>query len=167
MSRLREDGCGVECGGDTIPGLLFADDTPLLASDKEGLRKSLDVLVQWCEDRGIRINAAKCGIMHIRKKKVMRNEIRYMIDGEEILMVSCYKYLQCVVDEHLDLKEMVQDKVVAGKKALGAWFQWCRVEVGDIGIGTFKKLMSSLVESSILYGTEIWGCSRKLCTRYN
>ena len=39
--------------------------------------------------------------MHIRKKKVMRNELRYMIDGEEIPMVSCYKYLGCVVDEHL------------------------------------------------------------------
>ena len=77
--------------------------------------------------------------MHIRKKKVMRNEIRYMIDGEEIPMMSCYIYLGCVVDEHLDLKEMVQDEVVAGKKALGAWFQWCRVEVGDIGIGKFKK----------------------------
>ena len=76
-------------------------------------------------DWGIRINVAKCGIMHIRKKKVMRNEIRYMIDGEEIPIASCYKYLGCVVDEHLGLKEMVQDKVVAGKKALGAWFQWC------------------------------------------
>ena len=93
MSRLREDSCGVECGGDTIPGLLFADDTTLLASDREGLKKSLDVLVQWCEDLGIRIDVEKCGIMHIRKKKVMRNEIRYMIDGEEIPMVSCYKYL--------------------------------------------------------------------------
>ena len=100
--------------------------------------------------------------MHIRKKSETRSEIRYMVDGEEIPMVSCYKSLGCVVDEHLDLKEMVQDTVVAGKKALGAWFQRCRVEVGDVGIGTFKKLMSSLVESSMLYGAEIWGCSRNL-----
>ena len=55
-----------------------------------------------------------------------------------------------MVDEHLDLKEMVQDKVVTGKKALGAWFQRCRVEVGDVGIGTFRKLMSSLVECTEL-----------------
>ena len=54
-----------------------------------------------------------------------------MIDGEEISMMGC------VVDEHLDLEEMVQDKVVAGKKTLGAWFQRCRVEIGDIGTGTF------------------------------
>ena len=45
VSRLREDSCGVECGGDTIPGLLSAEDTTLLASDEEELRKSLDVAV--------------------------------------------------------------------------------------------------------------------------
>ena len=67
-----------------------------------------------------------------------------------------------MVDEHTDLKEMVQDKVVARKKALGDWFQQCRVEVGDVGTGTFRKLMSSLVESSMLYGAEIWGCSWNL-----
>ena len=67
-------------------------------------------------------------------------------------MVSCYKYLGCVVDEFLDLNEMVQDKVVGGKEALGAWFQWCRVEVGDVGIRAFKELISSRS------GAEIWRC---------
>ena len=57
---------------------------------------------------------------------------------------------------------MVQEKAMAGKKALGAWFSRCRVEVGDIGVGTFRKLMSSLVESTMLYGAEIWGSNRNL-----
>ena len=33
-----------------VPGLLFTDDTSLVPSDKEGLEKSLDVLVKWCEE---------------------------------------------------------------------------------------------------------------------
>ena len=33
-SRLREGSCGVECGSAIIPGLLFIDDTSLLASDE-------------------------------------------------------------------------------------------------------------------------------------
>ena len=37
-------------------------------------------------------------------------------------MVSQYKYLGCVIDEHLKLNDMVDEKAVAGKKALGAWF---------------------------------------------
>ena len=42
---VKEERCRVECGGETIPGLLFADDTCLMASDPAGLRKCLDVLV--------------------------------------------------------------------------------------------------------------------------
>jgi hypothetical protein len=63
-----------------------------------------------------------------------------------------------VIDEHLTLKDMVEDRAAAGKRALGSWLGRCRREVGDVGVGTFKKLLNSLVKSIILYGAEIWGC---------
>jgi hypothetical protein len=47
MTRLHEEKC--ECGGDKIAGPLVADDTSLVASDVDGLKKSLDVLVERCE----------------------------------------------------------------------------------------------------------------------
>ena len=56
MTRLHDGKCGVGCGGDMVPGLLFADDISLVTSDKEGLQKSLDVLVKWCEMWGVKIN---------------------------------------------------------------------------------------------------------------
>ena len=59
---------------------------------------------------------------------------------------------------------MVDDRGVAGKKALGAWFQRCNAELGGVQIGTFKKLVASLVESTMMYGVEIWGCNRNLET---
>lgn len=37
-------------------------------------------------------------------------------------MVSFYRYLGCVIDEHLDLKEMVEDRAEAGRRTLGACF---------------------------------------------
>ena len=38
-------------------------------------------------------------------------------------MVSSYKYLECVVDEFLELKEMVEDKLSRGKeKSSGCLF---------------------------------------------
>ena len=54
------------------------------------------------------------------------------------------------------LKEMIEDRVVSGKKALGAWWQRCNVELGGVNNGTFRKLMSSLLDSAMLYGAEIW-----------
>ena len=66
------------------------------------------------------------------------------------------------MDEHLALNEMVEDKAAIGRKILGAWLQRYQQEVGGIGVGVFKKLFSSLVGSSMLYGAEIWGSLRSL-----
>ena len=69
--------------------------------------------------------------------------------------VCSYKYLGCLVDEHLELNEMVEEKAAAGRRALSAWLNRCKTEVGDVGVGIFKKLMSALVDSAMLYGVEI------------
>ena len=76
-------------------------------------------------------------------------------------MVSSYKYLGCDVDERLAMKfkDMVEEKAAVGRRALGAWLNKCRVEVGNVEIGAFKKLMSAWVDSTMLYGAEIWGCT--------
>ena len=83
--------------------------------------------------------------------------MEYEIDGKVIPRVSSYKYLGCFVDEHLEFKEMVEEKVAAGRRALGPWLSRCslRVEVGNVEIETFKKPMSALVDSTMLYGAEI------------
>ena len=88
--------------------------------------------------------------------------MRYVIENDVIPIVSQYKYLGGVIDEHLELIDMVQEKTMAGKKALGAWLSRCKVEVGNIGVGTFRKLISSLAESTMLYGAETWGCNGNL-----
>ena len=162
VDQLKSANCGIECAGEIIPGLLFVNDTALLAPGDSGIKKSLDVLVEWCRDWGVKINVNKSGIMHVRQKRVAKTDVQYVIDNEEIPMVEQYKNLDCVVDEHLELKNMVEERALAGKKALGAWFHRCRTELGDIGVGVFRKLMASLVESTMLYGSEIWGCNRDL-----
>ena len=111
---------------------------------------------------GVKINVSKAGIMLMRQKRVARTDVQYVIDNEEVPKVEQYRYLGCVVDEHLELKNMMEERAVAGKKALGAWFHCCRSELGDVGVGVFRKLMSSLVEPTMLYGAEIWGCNRDL-----
>ena len=161
VTKLHDGKCGVQCGGDMVPGLLFADDTSLVATDKEGLEKSLDVLAKWCEEWGVKINVGKSGIMHTRKI-VERCDVEYKVDGDAIPMVSSYKYLGCVIDEHLELKEMVEEKAAAGRRALSVWLYRCKAEVGDVGVGIFKKVMSALVDLTMLYGVEIWGCMRNL-----
>ena len=45
-------------------------------------------------------------------------------------MVSSNKYVGCVVDEYLEVKEMVEEKAAAGRMALSAWLNRCKAEVG-------------------------------------
>ena len=132
----------------------------MVASDVSGIKRSLDVLVKWYEEWGVKINLAKSGIVHICKKKAEQCEVVYEVEGEAIPMVLSYKYLGCIVDESLELTEMVGDKAESERRALGACHQRCRTEIRDVGVGIFQKLMGSLVESGMMYGVEIWSCSR-------
>ena len=69
--------------------------------------------------------------------------------------------MECVVDEHLELNNMVEERAVAGKKALGAWFHRCRSELGDVGVGVFRKLTYVIIGrvDHAVWCMEIWGCN--------
>ena len=47
------------CGEIMVPGLLFADDTVLLAESADDMRKSLQCLQRWCEKWSVEINVKK------------------------------------------------------------------------------------------------------------
>lgn len=57
VKKLHAEKCGVQCGEHLVSGLLFANDTTLVASDKARLKKSLDILMKWCNKRGVKIIA--------------------------------------------------------------------------------------------------------------
>ena len=42
------------------------------------------------------------------------------------------------------------------------WLRKCRTSIGEIGGVTFKRLVEVLVDSVLLYGEEVWGCTRQL-----
>ena len=68
-----------------------------------------------------RLTSGNLGLCtYVRQTKMKRADVQYVINNDEILMVN--QYLGCVIDEPLELNDMVEEMVVAGKKALGAWF---------------------------------------------
>ena len=78
MEQLKSTRCGIECAGEIIPGLLLADDTALLVPVESGIKKSLDVFVEWCRDWRVKINARKSGIVHVRQKRVARMDVQFV-----------------------------------------------------------------------------------------
>lgn len=86
----------------------------------------------------------------------------FPVQGESIPIVPSYKYFGCEIDEFLELNLMLEKRVESGKAALNGWLQRCRSAVGEVHVGTFRKLMESMVHSVLLYGAETWGCIRRM-----
>ena len=55
-------------------------------------------------------------------------------------MVESYKYLECIVNERMDCREMVKERAEAGRGALSAWLWRCRASMGEVEGNPFVKL---------------------------
>ena len=162
ITKLKEAGVGVKCRGQLISVLLYADDAVILAEDEKSMKHGLNTLVEWCNEWSVEVNVEKCGVMHVRRTGMKRTEEKFDVGGEEIAVVQEYKYLGCVIDEHLQGTRMVEERGKAGARALSDWLRRCRATVGEVRGATFVRLMESLVESVLLYGAEVWGCGAQL-----
>ena len=108
------------------------------------------------------MNAEKSAIIHFRRKSCLQTGHEFSIEGEVIPVVAKYKYLGCVIDEFLDLNAMMDDRVEAGRRALGSLLRGAQSTVGVLFGRTFKKLLDAMVRSVLLYGAEAWGCLESL-----
>ena len=132
VTKLKEAEIGVKCGGLLIPVLLYADAAVIFAEDNKLVRFGLNVLAEWCSDWSVEVNVDKCGIMHMRRKGVNRMEGKFYVVDEEIGLVEEYKYLGCVVDEHVECRRMLEERGKAGARALSDWLRRYRATVGEV-----------------------------------
>ena len=97
----------------------------------------------------MKVNVSNCGIMHFRRVRVPRLDTVFKVGSEEISMVEHYKYLGCVLNETLDMKGLVVDRVKSGDRALGAWLRRCRQYCVALKGAAYRKLMGMLVDSRV------------------
>ena len=77
-------------------------------------------------------NVEKCGVMHVRRKGMKRTEEKFYVGGDEVKVVEEYKYLGCVVNEHLQSARIAEERAKAGARALGDWLRRSRATVGEV-----------------------------------
>ena len=126
VEKLKGAGVGVECRGQLVTALLYANDAALFAGDEEGIRVSLEVLSGWCTQTVVSgSQCGKCGVMHMRRRGVKRTGEKFYVESKEIKVVEEYKYLGCVINEHLGSRRMVEERAKAGARALSEWLRKC------------------------------------------
>ena len=151
-------GVGVPGISTSVPGLMFADDTTLLAESLDDLNSNLRILEQWCTSRGMMINASKCGLMYINHTE---NGAPVSIFGETIPIVESYQYLGIKFTNTLDLKGMVTDRVRSGREALRKTHYILNNR--EVPILIRRSIVTAVIAPIALYGCEVWGMSMVRC----
>jgi len=86
-----EDNIGIKIGGRTINNLLYADDTTILAEEKENVEKLLKKLKEESEKAGLSLN--------LKKTKIMTTGTlnEFILDGTEIEITSYHTFLGSII----------------------------------------------------------------------
>ena len=98
---------------------MYADDAKLFSpvDDKiseKSVQEDLDSLSRWCQQWRLRLNAAKCFLIHYRPQKCERDFPKYSIDGRQLPRKTCASDLGIIISDNLKFHEQVTN---ACKKA--------------------------------------------------
>jgi ribonuclease HI/exonuclease III len=108
----------LEDGTETIPGLLLADDTCILAESPEGMQHSLTAFGTWCDAWGLKVGHAKSGIMCALDKRRHRNLAHHSFQCQtgDIPIVDRYQYLGLTLDHMFSQKTMLETRTAQAKQ---------------------------------------------------
>lgn len=149
--RRKCRGMGIPLSEDyTLYTLHFADDQVLIAHDREDLEYMARKLIEMYDQWGLQVNFEKTKYMCVggpTKDLILDN-------NQKIVGCEEYTYLGVKIDSHGRCEKEIQSRITKGKKIIGALnpILWSK----NITHKTKKLIYSSILESVILYGSEVW-----------
>src|SRR6202012_5950717 len=123
--------------------LAYADDLILLMNDVSELQKGIDCLNVACEEFGMKISVGKNKVMHVGKS---REEVVFVLDGEELEQVSEFKYLGTIFSE--------DGRLVKEGNAVASQLRSRVFNKKELSSDTKLAIHSSIFRPTILYGSE-------------
>jgi len=173
MEDLRNQwgGIGVTVPGivtlEVLYGLLFADDTALLAESNHGLQRMLDQLQAWATHNGMEFGLSKCmvicfrpdnqGLFQMQIEQMQFNLAGGIVPLHDETGAARYVYLGVMIDESLDINAMPKYRLTLARRVTFAMETFFRASYMPILMKT--RVLKSVVIPTGLYGSEIWGMS--------
>jgi len=160
-----------------LAGLLFADDLVGLAESLEKMREHARLVDDWCQRWDMRVGIKKCGVMCLGvgnkgwkiRKVADEAQLRLVDDGPPCLggqpvpVVEEYVYLGVTINRYLDKEVMVEKRLVKAERASFLIKPLLRDK--HIPMGVRSMVIQSVVGSSLLYGSEVWGMQIEICEK--
>lgn len=154
---LKDTNIGIHIHEDLlVNALLYADDLVLLAETENDLQLLLNKVHEWCTDWRMKVNKDKTKIMHYRKNSVPRTSYFFVIGDDVIEVVDKYRYLGCILNEHLDYTVTANTLAEAAGRAVGGIVNKCFKNF-EVYYDTYSKMYNSYVVPVADYAAGIWG----------
>ena len=113
LSLQENTSSGIEVDDAIIILLLFADDMVILAKSPEELQSHLNLLYEYCQSWGLKVNTEKTKIMVFRKGGNLKSTENWEHNGTPIEVVNDFNYLGTVF--HFNGSFNANEQYIAGK----------------------------------------------------
>lgn len=139
-----------------IPILLYADDLVLLSTTEIGLKKALNILENFCEERELTINSNKSNVMLFTKSGKKKTGTIWKLKNETIKETKEYNYLGLLITCNGQWKSCIEERIYKAKLRMKDVISFY-YNNKKCSVKTIKKIITSIIEPILLYGAEIWG----------
>jgi hypothetical protein len=129
-----------------------------MLKSKVGLQQQLDMLQQFCAERGFMVNVKKTKVMVFDSTNPCQ---KFVFEGDVIERVQTFKYLGILLKTTLNLDSAVEHLATATRCSLFVLNRRCaKLHIMDVKLRC--DLFNTLVRSIASYACEVWVDSRKI-----
>ena len=146
--RLDETQAGIKIAGRNTNNLIYADDTNLMAENKEALKSLLKKVKEESEKSGLKLN--------FQETKIMASGpiTSWQIDGETMETVKDFIFLGSKITEDDDCNHEIKRHLLIGRKAMTNLDSILKRR--NITLPTKVHLVKAMVFPVVMYGCESW-----------
>ncbi|BES91195.1 Reverse transcriptase (RNA-dependent DNA polymerase) [Nesidiocoris tenuis] len=154
---MDERGChGLRIGGKELSQLIFADDLVVLADSVPDAQRKVNILQEYCRENSLSINVEKSKVLIFRGGGRAKKMKSIYCENVALEVVPSFQYLGVLFSRTGKFKQNKDLYISKARRALG-----CTKELFYKGKITSwesrSRLFQSMVESVLLYASEVWG----------
>ncbi len=149
---------GIKLSKKSVHFLYYADDLVILAHSKEALQEKIRTVSNFFNSMFLNVNIPKTQVVVFKRGGQVPRKEKFDWRGVELEVVKEYKYLGVVFTSTGVFKRQAENAVQKGLAATGTVLSTIK-RPRTFTLNTTTKLLNSIIHSTCLYGSEIWGMS--------
>ena len=157
--RESNDLRGITIHGQNINNLRYADDTALIADDKDNLQKVVDRVKDVSSKAGLEMNVKKTKTM-VTSKNPENKSINIIVNNEALQQVQKFIYLGTEIHEDGKSNKEIERRSCIAKEKFSKIAHLLTSK--KLKISTKLRIVKCYVYSIFTYGSEAWTLSKVL-----